>query len=96
MRIDTGITRSASKRFIIPIRNMLVRFSVPVALSEAEVYQMNQRGPLANPNQEIVGLYVSVDEVFRMNIFDAGEHLIGQHQGSFERETSPTIIEQIF
>ena len=49
-----------------------------------------------NTHEEIVGLDVSVDEVFRMDVFDAANHLVSKHQNRLHCEASGAKIKQIF
>ena len=37
-----------------------------------------------------------MQEVVRVHVFEAGDHLVGQHANSFKGELAPTILEQIF
>lgn len=49
-----------------------------------------------NTHEEVVGFDIAVNEIFGVNIFNATNHLIGQHQDSLHGETTRTEIEQIF
>lgn len=48
-----------------------------------------------NAHEEVVGLNVSVNEVFRMNIFYAAYHLISEHQHCLHREAARAEVEQV-
>ena len=50
----------------------------------------------SNTHEEIVGLDVSVDKVFRMDVLDAAYHLVGQHQHRLHREATRTKVKQVF
>ena len=41
-----------------------------------------------NAHQKIIRLDVPVNEVFRMNVFNAAYHLIGKHKNGFNGEPS--------
>jgi hypothetical protein len=50
--------------------------------------------PLANAHQEIVRLYVSVQVQARVDVLNSLDHLVSEHQHSFQREFAPTLSEQ--
>lgn len=50
---------------------MLVCARVAVFFGQAEVDDVDQVALLAQPHQEVVWLHVPVDEVFRVDVFDA-------------------------
>lgn len=67
MRVDRGIPRSSCEILILSIRNMLVRLRVSVLLREPVVYYIHNIGLLPQPYQEIIGLNVSMNVVFRVH-----------------------------
>ena len=50
----------------------------------------------AYAHEEVVGFDIAMNEVFRVDIFDSTNHLIGQHQNRLHSETARAEIKQIF
>jgi hypothetical protein len=46
-----------------------------------------------NPHEKIIGLDISVNKIFRMNVFHSPDHLIRKHQNSLDGEPSRAKIE---
>ena len=67
-----------------------------VPFGKAEVKNKDLVGSLVQPNTEIVWLDISVNKVPVMDIFNPGDHLINQHQNSFERKLSESLIKERF
>jgi hypothetical protein len=106
MRIDAGISSRSSQVLILPIRNMQVCLWIPVLLCQPKINNIHLIGTFSQTHQEIVGFDVSMDEIFGMNILDAGNlpislsngtyQLISQQQNRLERKFSVAEVEQIF
>ena len=91
----------------------MLGLGVSVLLGHTEVDDVNNVGRfrVGSADKEIVGFYVSVDEVLFVYRLHAGEldtlatsnssevrpyHLLGYHDNSLNGESSITVIEQIF
>lgn len=70
MCIDGGIACCASQVLVLPVRNVLVCAGITVLLGQAKVNDVNQVALLAKPHQEVVRLYISMDEVLGVNVLN--------------------------
>ena len=77
MRIDGGIARSACQILAITVRDMLTSLWVAEPLRQSEVNHVYVVLLLADANEEIVGLDITMEEVPRVDKLDSLEHLIG-------------------
>jgi hypothetical protein len=71
MGVDGGVMGHASQVLVLPVRDMKMCLRVSELLCETEIADIDLISTLADPHKEVVGLYVPVDEVARMDIFDA-------------------------
>ena len=74
---------------------MFVSARIFVPLGQPIIDQVNVVLSLANTNQKIVWLYVAMEKSARMNILDALDHLVGEHQDCMQRKATMTIVKQI-
>lgn len=79
MGVDGGIAGGSCKVLILAVGDMLVRSGVAIFLCQAKVDDVDQVSLLAEPHQEVIGLYVSVDEVLRVYVFNPTD--LGQRDG---------------
>lgn len=56
---------------------------------------MNLVTMATNAHKEVVGFDVSMDEVLFVDVFNATNHLIGQHQHGFHGKATATKVEQV-
>lgn len=75
---------------------MKVGLWVTVFLSQTEVNDIDLVPSLANTHQEVVGLDVTVNEGFGVNVFNSRDQLVGQEEDGLEGKFSITEIEEIF
>ena len=82
MRVDRRIPRRPCQLLVVPVRDVLAGLRLPVTLRETEVYDVDDvlRFFLSEAHQEVVGFDVSVEEVVRVQEFDALQDLIREHQ----------------
>lgn len=73
MGVDGRVPGSTGKVLILPVRDMKVRLGVPELLGETEVDDVDLVATLPDAHQEVVGLDVTVDEVARVDVLDAGD-----------------------
>ncbi len=69
MGIDTSISGSSCEILVFSVCDVLVRACISILLSQAKVNNVNKISFLPKTHQEVVRLYISVNEVFRMDIF---------------------------
>ena len=68
MGVDRGVSGRAGQIFILPIWDVLVSFWITIFLAEAEIDHVEDVRLPTEPDQEVVGLHIPVDEVFVMQI----------------------------
>mmetsp|Transcript_164026 Transcript_164026/g.398639 ORF Transcript_164026/g.398639 Transcript_164026/m.398639 type:complete len:344 (+) Transcript_164026:167-1198(+) len=95
MVVDRGITRRTGQVLVLAVHDVHVRLRVPVPLRQAEINDVDHVGAAAQPDQEVVGLDVPVDEGLRVHVLDTEQHLVGDHQHRLQVETAATAVEQI-
>jgi len=95
MGVDRRVPGRSREVLVFPVGNMLTRSVVPVLFSKAEVYYEHLVAMTSNPHQEVIRFDVSVDEVFVVNVFDAADHLIREHQNCLHREPSGAEVEEV-
>ena len=74
---------------------MLARFGIAVPLGQAEVNYVDDVLLFAMPDQEVVGLHVSVDEVVIVQELQSLNHLVGNHQCRLDRELALAEIKSV-
>ena len=74
--VDAGVTRRSGQIFVFPIRNMSSRPVVAILLGQAEIDEKKLVAVTADSHEKVVGLDVSMDEVFVVHELDAADHLI--------------------
>jgi hypothetical protein len=61
--VDTSISGGASQVLAVPVGNVLASLGVSESLGEPEINDVDIVLLLADPDEEVVWLYVSVQEV---------------------------------
>lgn len=95
MSIDTCVTSSAGQTLVVLIRNVLSGLWVTVPLSETEIDDVNYVLFLSMADQEVVRLHVSMNEMVIVQEFESLNHLVRDHERSFNGEFSFAEIESI-
>ncbi len=72
MRVDGGIASGTSQVLVLAVWDVQVGLGITVLLGKTEIDDVDLVSALADAHQEVVGLDVSVDEVTRMDVLDAG------------------------
>ena len=62
---------------------MLSRLGVAIPLAQAKIDQVNLRW-FRGADDEIVRLHVPMEEVLPVHVLETGDHLVANHQHSFE------------
>ena len=57
---------------------------------------MNVMLPFANTDQIVVRLDIAMEETSRVNVLDALDELVGEHQNGVQSELSVAIVEKVF
>jgi hypothetical protein len=95
MSVDTGVTGSSSEVLVLTVRNVEVSLGVTVFLRETKINHVDLVTTLANTHQEVVGLDITVDEGLGVDVFNAGDELIGEKQDRLQRELAVAEVEKI-
>ena len=68
MNVDVSVMSSSSQVFVLPVQDMKVHLWVPEFLCKTEINDIDFIAMFANAHEEVVGLDVSVNEVFGVNV----------------------------
>ena len=71
--INGRSTSGTGQVLVLPVRNVEVRLGVAVLLGETEIDDVDLVSALADAHEEVVRLDVTVDEVTRVHVFNAGD-----------------------
>ncbi|KAH3687328.1 hypothetical protein WICPIJ_001672 [Wickerhamomyces pijperi] len=98
MCVDGHVSGSTAERLAFSVRNVLFGLWVPVVLGHTEVDDMDGVWLRAScpANKEVVWLDVSENQVFVMDRFHSGDHLLGHLSHCLCRELAATPVKQIF
>lgn len=91
--VDGGVAGGAGEVLALAVGDVLA-IALDVAFGEPEVDDEDLVGGLVEPDAEVVGLYVAVDEVAVVHVLDPCDHLVDQHQHGLKRELAQRLVEQ--
>lgn len=94
--VDGSITGCAGQVLVLTVWNVEVCLWVTVLLCQSEINHVDLVATLADAHQEVIWLDIAVDEGFGVDVFDAGDELIGEEEDGLEGEFAVAEIEQIF
>ena len=77
MRVQTSIPGCSRQTLVISERYMLIGPRVFVPFGQAVIDDVHVVLPLANPNQVVVRLDISMKETTRVNVLDPLNQLVG-------------------
>ena len=80
MGVDRGVPSGTSQVLVLSVRDVLPGPGVAVLFGQTKVDHEDLVAVAADAHEEVVGLDVTVDKVLVVDPFDAGDHLVGQHQ----------------
>ena len=75
---------------------MEVGLWVTVFLGETKIDDIDLIASLADSHKKVVGLDITMNEGFGMDVLDAGDELIGQQEDGFEGKFPVAEVEQVF
>lgn len=78
MGIDTRVTSGSGQILVLTVWDMEMGLGVTILLGQPKVNDINLVPPLSDTHQEIVRLYIPMNERLGMNILDPGNQLIRQ------------------
>lgn len=93
MSVYRCVSRSSGQILTVAIWDMFSGLRVSEAFSETKVNHVHIMLLLANSDQKIVWLDVSMQEMPRMDEFDTLKHLVCEHKDSLKREFALAIVE---
>ena len=74
---------------------MLASLGVAEPLRQTEINNVYVVLLLADADEEVVRLDITMEEVPRMDKLNSLEHLIGQHKHCFKREFAFAVVEKV-
>lgn len=95
MSVDGGIAGRSGQVLVLSVGDVEVRLGVTVLLGKTKVDNIDLVATLADTHEEVVGLDVTVDEGFGVDVLDARDELVRQQEDSLERELAVAEVEQI-
>eukprot|EP00404_Azadinium_spinosum_P003825 CAMPEP_0180474618 /NCGR_PEP_ID=MMETSP1036_2-20121128/30768_1 /TAXON_ID=632150 /ORGANISM="Azadinium spinosum, Strain 3D9" /LENGTH=246 /DNA_ID=CAMNT_0022481937 /DNA_START=264 /DNA_END=1003 /DNA_ORIENTATION=- len=93
--VDAGEAGSACQRGVLVVGNVLLGLRVAEFLREAEIYNVYKLGLWAETNYEIVRLNVPMDAVLRVDVLQAIDHLVGEHDNGLRGEAPIAECEKV-
>lgn len=93
--VDRSITGSAGQVLVLSVRDVEVSLRVTVLLGETKINDIDLVASLADTHQEVVGLDITVDERLGVDVFDAGDELVGQQKDRLQRELAVAEVEEV-
>jgi hypothetical protein len=94
MGVNGSIAGRSSEVLALTVGDVFA-VALDVAFGESEVEDEDAVGRLVQSDAEVVGLDVAVDEVPVVDVLDAGDHLVHQHQHRLQRQLAQGLLEQV-
>lgn len=95
MSVDRSIPCSTCQVLSFSVRNVF-SISLDVSLCQAEVQDKYLVTGFVQTNTKVIRLDISVNEVSVVNVFDSLDHLVDEHEHSFQGELSESLVEKRF
>ena len=73
MSVNAGVSGGARQVFVFSVRYVLMCARVAIFLGETEVDDVHQVALLTEAHEKVVGLDVTMNEVFRVNVLNAAD-----------------------
>ena len=93
--VEARIPGSSREGLTVLIRDMLATAAVSIALRQTEINDVDVVLSTAYAHQKVVWLDVAVKIEARVDVFDALDHLVRQHQHRFQRELTVALAEKL-
>ena len=96
MGIDGRVASGAGEILVFPVGDVKVRLGISELLRQSEVDDVDLVPTLADAHQEVIGLYVPVDEVAGVNVLDARDLMpsVSRENGTIERYAHQLVREE--
>jgi len=95
MGVDAGIAGGTSQVLVLSIRDVEVSLGITVFLGQTKIDNVDLVAALANAHEEVVRLYVTVDERLGVDVLDAGDELVGEEKDGLQRELAVAEVEEV-
>jgi hypothetical protein len=95
MGVNTGITSSTSQVLVLTVRDVEMSLWVTIFLGKTKVNHVDLVAALADAHQEVIWLYVTVDERFGVDVLDARDQLISKQKHRLQGEFAVAEVEEI-
>ena len=96
VRVDTGIPCRPRQVLVFPVRNMLMCPTVSVFLRQSKVNYVDKVSLLTEAHEKVIWLYIAMNKVLTMDVFNPIDQLIGKKQHCLQLEFPSAKVEQIF
>jgi len=93
--IDGRIPRRPGQVLVLAVRYVLMRLWVSVLLCEAKINAVDEVGLASEANEEIVWLDVTVDETLVVDVLNALQQLVGDHENRLQVELPVAEVEKV-
>ena len=74
--VDRRVTCGTRQVLVLAVWNVEVRLWVTILLSKTEIDDIDLVSTLPNAHQEVVGLDITMDEGFGVDVFDTRDELV--------------------
>ena len=95
MRVDGGISGSASQVLVLSIRNVEMRLGIAVLLGQTKINHVNLITPLPNAHEEVIRFDISVDKRLCVDVLDSRNELVSEKKNSLQGKLPVAKVEQV-
>jgi len=95
MGIDRRVAGGAGEVLVLAVQDVMTRVRIAELLGQPEVDQEELIAVPTNAHEEVVRLNVAMDEALQMDVLQATDHLVDQHQHCLDGEVARAEVEQV-
>lgn len=95
MGVNRSITSGTSQVLVLTVWDVEMSLGVTVLLGQTKINDIDLVTTLSDTHEEVVWLDITVDKALGVDVFDAGDELIGKQENCLQRELSIAEIEKI-
>ena len=95
MGINGSITSSTRQVLVLPIWDVEMGLRVTVLLGQTKINDIDLVAALADAHEEVVRLDITVDEGLGVDVFNAGNELIGEQKNCLQGELAVAKVKEI-
>lgn len=93
--VDRGVPGRPGQVLVLPVHDVDAGPEVAVLFRQSEVNHEEFVAVPPDAHQEVVRLDVPVDEVLHVEVFEAADHLVHEHEHRFDGKMATAEVEQI-